>query len=134
MKIKGIGNYYSIYNLRVAASYTIIVNFIWNNMKLEDFIMLKNIDISKYFELIRHEMKLDNKLWERSAILSNLEQGFEMIKCTSSKDCHKLVVAITKIIISKLLLKSIIKNEISIFIYWNYIIIKTMKNCSAFCL
>ena len=65
-------------------------------MKLEDFNILKNIDISEYFELIRHETKLDDKLWERGAILSNLEQGFEMIKCTSSKDCNKLAISINK--------------------------------------
>ena len=62
--------------------------------------MLKDIDISEYFELTRHAMKLDDyELWERDTILSNTEDGFRMIKCTSSVNCNKLAVAIMKIII-----------------------------------
>ena len=61
--------------------------------------MLKNIEISEYFELIRHVMKLDDKLWKRNTILSNTEEGFKMIKCTSDKICNKPAVAITKTII-----------------------------------
>ena len=76
---------------------TIIVNFIWNNMELEDFAMLKNINISEYFDMVRHVMKLDDKLWKRHTILSNMEEGFKMIKCTSRIDCNEIAVALTKI-------------------------------------
>ena len=76
---------------------TIIVNFIWNNMELEDFAMLRNINISEYFDMVRHVMKLNKELWERNGILSNMEEGFKMIKCTSRIDCNEIAVALTKI-------------------------------------
>ena len=58
--------------------------------------MLKNIKISKYFGLIRHEMELDDKLWKRNDILSNMEEGFKIIKCTSRIDCNEIAVALNK--------------------------------------
>ena len=73
-------------------------------MKLEDFTMLKNIDISEFFGMIRHVMKVDEQLWDRGAIFINLRQGFKKIKCSSYKTCEKLAVAITKIAIIKLFL------------------------------
>ena len=79
-------------------------------MELKEFNMLKNIEISKYFNLIKHEMMLDDKLWKRDNILSNMGEGFEIIKCTSSVDCNNPAVAITKIKIKLFLLLNIIIN------------------------
>ena len=80
-------------------------------MKLEDFKMLKNIEVYKYFDLIRHVMELDKTLWKRHIILNNLKEGFKMIKCTSTKTCDKPAVALTEIAILILfLLLKIIRN------------------------
>ena len=66
-------------------------------MKLEDFIMLKNIDVSKYFEMFKIKMELDDNLWKRRTFLNNIKEGFEIFKCTRSKTCNNHAVAITKI-------------------------------------
>ena len=59
--------------------------------------MLKNINISEYFEIYTHEKKLDDKLWNRDAILGNMEKGFENFKCTRSKTWDNRAVVITKL-------------------------------------